>query len=799
MGTLQYDDDDETEEEAYDQNEKGKTSKVLLYDGWFDDLGRYHGHGRLTWKNGDSYEGDFVHGRRHGRGLYKWGNSDRQYQGEFENNVRHGLGTFFYGAGNYYQGSFVNGHRHGYGRFVFADTGSAYDGEWKKGAYDGKGTLVLTNGETYIGEFVNGHLHCDNGKFLDASGKLVYEGPWTNGQRGGPGTGKAAEKSKSSRDDDATTSTIDAVVTDSVEPASSGQPLENSQSEKAENKCVTANSVPGPELQTGSTKEDHASYEHPEGAAESNETGAFRDKESTGSRSQLEVGTTTTVGTKDELSAPGDPDASGQTHTKEKESEQLSALDNQGAPAPEAIDSNQKAVNSTDLVETAEHERVPTADQQEAFLENHNESESPEGEAPDAGKIDAGDKLEAVKADENESKENNLVNDPTVSSGTNTELLTEGDVDINDGKTVDEPLVTSPSESARVGDPKTNGQSWETTAEEIGEGETLPVTKDVPVSWATNPEEEDDDEDDAAAVADKNVQVNSTDKSKPDSSNDSTNADRLPPMPSQPPPPPPPIAYPYKSFDESDGPEGECMAVVDRLVEDSQGNAGKYTGIVMVIEDPATREVICKPHGVGRMAYSDGKRIHEGFWSGGSKEGHGRCLFFPQGDFHEGDYHKNLRHGPGRYQWKDGRSYVGHYLNDLRHGEGTFTYANGDVYQGTFVQGQRCGFGRFTFGGDGNSSTGKGFYEGRWAGGKYDGKGKLVWSPPKGKGDGFVYEGEFANGVFHGQGVKRKTIGSDEAKSIVQEGKWVNGRFCPTPDSSESPPNKQATGGGQSQ
>lgn len=108
-------------------------------------------------------------------------------------------------------------------------------------------------------------------------------------------------------------------------------------------------------------------------------------------------------------------------------------------------------------------------------------------------------------------------------------------------------------------------------------------------------------------------------------------------------------------------PELECEAVVDLEVTDAEGNKGQYTGLVLSSS--------MKPHGVGRMVYLDGRRIHEGFWDKGLKMGHGRCLFVEQGDFHEGEYKDNVRHGPGKYKWRDGRVFVGHYFNDTRNGE----------------------------------------------------------------------------------------------------------------------------------
>lgn len=196
--------------------------------------------------------------------------------------------------------------------------------------------------------------------------------------------------------------------------------------------------------------------------------------------------------------------------------------------------------------------------------------------------------------------------------------------------------------------------------------------------------------------------------------------------------------------------EPACEAVVDEEITDCQGNLGRYTGIV--------RKESRRPHGVGRLVYADGRRIHEGFWTDGSKEGHGRCLFFPQGDFHEGEYTNNLRNGPGRYKWKDGRSFVGGYTDDLRHGKGVFKYPSGDCYEGMFAKGQRSGFGRFNFDG--------GYYEGDWALGKYNGTGVLHW------GQGHSYQGEFIEGTFHGKGVKKNGAGE-----IIQEGYWGEGHF----------------------
>jgi hypothetical protein len=65
-----------------------------------------------------------------------------------------------------------------------------------------------------------------------------------------------------------------------------------------------------------------------------------------------------------------------------------------------------------------------------------------------------------------------------------------------------------------------------------------------------------------------------------------------------------------------------CKAVVDQPLRDAQGNPGRYTGIVSIHlldtrglsndEGASSPTLVLKPHGVGRMVYADGLRIHEG-------------------------------------------------------------------------------------------------------------------------------------------------------------------------------------------
>ena len=42
----------------------------------------------------------------------------------------------------------------------------------------------------------------------------------------------------------------------------------------------------------------------------------------------------------------------------------------------------------------------------------------------------------------------------------------------------------------------------------------------------------------------------------------------------------------------------------------------------------------------------------------------------------------DVRQGPGAQEWPDGSRYEGEYLNGLRHGPGRFTWRNGEVRAG---------------------------------------------------------------------------------------------------------------------
>ncbi|KAL9059244.1 MAG: hypothetical protein Q9162_001281 [Coniocarpon cinnabarinum] len=82
--------------------------------------GYMHGKGRRIFKNGDTFEGDFVRDDRQGRGQQVYQNGDI-YEGDWENDKPHGSGTRTTSAtGHVYHGGFKNGKP--FGEFTVTGT-----------------------------------------------------------------------------------------------------------------------------------------------------------------------------------------------------------------------------------------------------------------------------------------------------------------------------------------------------------------------------------------------------------------------------------------------------------------------------------------------------------------------------------------------------------------------------------------------------------------------------------------------------------------------------------------------------
>lgn len=86
------------------------------YEGGLNDQGQRHGQGRMTWANGDVYDGQWKNDQRHCFGVAKFADLG-EYSGEFKNDLKHGMGKFKWGGDDryFYYGQWLNDKMHGEG------------------------------------------------------------------------------------------------------------------------------------------------------------------------------------------------------------------------------------------------------------------------------------------------------------------------------------------------------------------------------------------------------------------------------------------------------------------------------------------------------------------------------------------------------------------------------------------------------------------------------------------------------------------------------------------------------------
>lgn len=90
--------------------------------------------GRLTYDNGKLiYRGELINYRMNGKGKLTYSNGD-SYQGYFQNGLFNGYGTFTASKGWSYSGYFKKGQPNGKGKLTTVD-GKVYQGNFKQGIY----------------------------------------------------------------------------------------------------------------------------------------------------------------------------------------------------------------------------------------------------------------------------------------------------------------------------------------------------------------------------------------------------------------------------------------------------------------------------------------------------------------------------------------------------------------------------------------------------------------------------------------------------------------------------------------
>jgi hypothetical protein len=119
-----------------------------------------HGRGKITYTNGDWYDGEFGFGKKNGKGKYQYAN------------------------GNWYDGQWLNDKPHGHGQFYFATYKRTDTGNYVNGIRSGKGVMQWDNGAKYEGTWQDNPENFNlngNGSYYYANG-TVEKGQWKNGK-----------------------------------------------------------------------------------------------------------------------------------------------------------------------------------------------------------------------------------------------------------------------------------------------------------------------------------------------------------------------------------------------------------------------------------------------------------------------------------------------------------------------------------------------------------------------------------------------------------------------------------------
>ncbi|MBQ9008415.1 MAG: TIR domain-containing protein, partial [Clostridia bacterium] len=140
-------------------NGRGKMtySNGYVYEGEWKD-GERNGIGKLTYANGNTYEGKWENDNPSGSGVFTWADSTEEHPhvlvANWKNNKINGLGKMTYSNGDVYEGEWKDDKRNGQGKMSYSN-GDVYEGEWKDNKRNGIGKLTYANGDTYEGKWEN--------------------------------------------------------------------------------------------------------------------------------------------------------------------------------------------------------------------------------------------------------------------------------------------------------------------------------------------------------------------------------------------------------------------------------------------------------------------------------------------------------------------------------------------------------------------------------------------------------------------------------------------------------------------
>eukprot|EP01084_Bolivina_argentea_P283306 485148_1 len=168
-----------------------------VYEGeWKNNM--KHGQGKCVYKNGDVYVGSWKNDKKDGNGKLVYHNG-RIVEGEWKNDAANGFVKTIHTNGEVFEGQVINGSANGQGKYFYKQSGNVYDGTLKNDKINGYGDIckrrilrgakmTYGKGGYYQGQWVNEKAQ-GQGQCLFPNGDF-YEGEWKNNKRDGYGTYK---------------------------------------------------------------------------------------------------------------------------------------------------------------------------------------------------------------------------------------------------------------------------------------------------------------------------------------------------------------------------------------------------------------------------------------------------------------------------------------------------------------------------------------------------------------------------------------------------------------------------------
>ena len=145
-----------------------------------------HGFGKITYKSGDQYEGEWINDLKSGLGEYQSKDGDL-YNGQWKEDKKHNQGTMIYKNGEKYEGEWKENKRDGSGTLfdsenIIIQKGLYIDDDFLEGYNDNK--YIYANGNIYEGE-LDDYFPYGYGIVLNKEGKLISKGKFQKNKKTG--------------------------------------------------------------------------------------------------------------------------------------------------------------------------------------------------------------------------------------------------------------------------------------------------------------------------------------------------------------------------------------------------------------------------------------------------------------------------------------------------------------------------------------------------------------------------------------------------------------------------------------